>query len=130
MQKRSKRIKWSLVDLTRPASELAEELGVSLAAIYNARKRLGIEAPNLAGGKEGNKGGAPKGNQNALGNKGNSKPDEQKIKMTYVRMLPAEIEALHAHARRQKTTYSELVRLILQKYLREQDKTDGQETLN
>ena len=68
MQKRSKRIKWSLVDLTRPASELSAELGVSLAAIYNARKRLGIEAPNLAGGKIGNKGGGPRyGNQNRAG---------------------------------------------------------------
>ena len=130
MQKRHTHIKWSLVDLTRPASELAEELGVSLNAVYNARKRLGIEAPNLAGGQLGNKGGAPIGNQNAIGNKGNSKPDDQKIKMTYVRMLPAEIDALHAHAKRQKMSYSELVRLILQRYLREQDKVDGQETLN
>ena len=68
MQKRHTHIKWSLVDLTRPASELAEELGVSLNAVYNARKRLGIQAPNLAGGKLGNKGGGPRyGNQNRAG---------------------------------------------------------------
>lgn len=62
MQKRHTHIKWSLVDLTRPASELAKELSVSLNAVYNARKRLGVEAPNLAGGpREG--AGAPLGNQ-------------------------------------------------------------------
>lgn len=128
MKKKSPRIKWSLVNLTRPAPELAAELGVHVNAVYNARKRLGIEAPNLAGGAKPGAG-APIGNANAKGNKGNSKPEDQKIKMTYVRMLPAEIDALHAHARRQKMSYSELVRLVLQKYLREQDKNDGQETL-
>jgi predicted DNA binding CopG/RHH family protein len=51
--------------------------------------------------------------------------------MSYVRMLPAEIEALKKHAKRQKLTYSELVRLILQKYLREQEVlTHGEKALD
>lgn len=68
MQKRHSHIKWSLVDLTRPASELAEELGATASTIYRKRKELGIVVPNMSGGKIGNKGGgAREGNQNRAG---------------------------------------------------------------
>lgn len=117
MQK-SKRLKWSLVDLRRPASELAAELGTTRQAIYAARRRLGIEVENSAGGSRAGAG-APQGNSNR------TLPDDQRIKMTYVRMLPAEIDALKRHAARHKLTYSELVRLVLQKYLREQEQADN-----
>lgn len=114
MQKRSKRIKWSLVDLTRPASELAEELGVSLNAVYNARKRLGIEAPNLAGGaREG--AGAPAGNTNGSGNMGRRK--DNALKPYQLRLSPDLIEHIQTEARRTRTTASEVVRLALVSYL-------------
>ena len=113
MQKRLKRIKWSLVDLTRPASELAEELGVSLNAIYNARKRLNIEAPNLAGGKIGNNGGGPRyGNQNRAGK---TLPDA--MKPYQLRLHPDLIERIQNEAKRARTTASEVVRLALVAYL-------------
>lgn len=67
MKKRHTHIKWSLIDLTRPASELAEELGVAVATIYRKRKELGVIVPNMSGGKIGNKGGAPIGNQHRKG---------------------------------------------------------------
>ena len=127
MQKRSKRIKWSFVDLTRPASELAEELGVSLAAIYGARKRLGIEAPNLAGGaREG--AGAPEGNNNGRGNKGRCKEDAQ---VQYqMRIRPSLLEQVKAHARRRGLPVSEVIRLALVAYLNteHQHGTEKQET--
>lgn len=113
MQKRHSHIKWSLVDLTRPASELAEKLGVSLNAVYNARKRLGIEAPNLAGGKIGNKGGGPRyGNQNRKG-----KTLADSMKPYQLRLHPDLIERIQTEARRTRTTASEVVRLALVSYL-------------
>ena len=126
MQKRHTHIKWSLVDLTRPASELAEELGVSLNAVYNARKRLGIEAPNLAGGaREG--AGAPEGNNNGHGNKGRCKEDAQ---VQYqMRIRPSVLEQVKAHARRRSLPVSEVIRLALVAYLNleHQHETEKQE---
>lgn len=112
MQKRSKRIKWSLVDLTRPASELADELGISLAAIYNARKRLGVEAPSLAGGAREGAGGPRYGNQNR---KGKTLPGS--MKPYQIRLHPDLIERIQTEARRTRTTASEVVRLALVAYL-------------
>ena len=121
----TKRISWSLVDLTRPAAELAEELGVNVQTIYRVRRKLGIAAPNLSGGKPGNKGGG------AREGAGRPKLEEsEKIKMTYVRMLPSELEALKAIAKRKRMTYSELVRLTLQKLIREENQTNGQAPLD
>lgn len=113
MKKKSPHIKWSLVDLTRPATELAQELGVSLPAVYAARKRLGIEAPNLAGGKLGNNGGGPRyGNQNRKG-----KTLADSMKPYQLRLHPDIIERIQAEAKRTRTTASEVVRLALVAYL-------------
>jgi hypothetical protein len=123
--KKRKNIRWSLVDLTRPAAEIAEELGTHPNAVYAARKRAGIVTENLSGGMRPN---------SHLPKEGAGRPklaEDKSIKMSYVRMLPAEIEALKKHAKRQKLTYSELVRLILQKYLREQEAlTHGEKALD
>jgi hypothetical protein len=113
MKKYAPRIKWSLVDLTRPAPELAQELGVHVNAVYNARKRLGIEAPNLAGGKPGNNGGGPRyGNQNRKG-----KTLADSMKPYQLRLHPDLIERIQAEARRTRSTASEVVRLALVAYL-------------
>lgn len=113
MKKRSANIRWSLVDLLRPASELAEELGVHVNAIYNARRRLGIQAPNLAGGKPGNNGGGPRyGNQNR---KGKTLPES--MKPYQLRLHPGLIERIQAEAKRTRTTSSEVIRLALIAYL-------------
>lgn len=120
MQKRHSHIKWSLVDLTRPATELADELSVSLAAIYNARKRLGIEAPNLAGGKIGNKGGGSR--------QGAGRPPLEDAQIQYqIRIRPSLLEQVREYAEQHKLPVSELVRLALLAYMNKAAK-NGEET--
>jgi hypothetical protein len=104
MQKSNKRIKWSLVDLTRPASELAAELGTTTQAVYAARRRLGIITPNLSGGKPGNKGGARLGNTNRKGTGSN-------LANLNIRIPAALLDAMRRDADRRKLTTSEWARL-------------------
>lgn len=111
MKKRSANIRWSLVDLTRPASELAEELGVHVNAIYNARRRLGIQAPNLAGGKPGNNGGGPRyGNQNRKGTGSN-------MANLNIRLPESLLQAVRSTAQKRKLTTSEFARLAFLAYI-------------
>ena len=112
MQKRHTHIKWSLVDLTRPASELAEELGVTVATIYRKRKELGIVVPNMSGGKIGNKGGARPGNQNRAG-----KYKEDAHVQYQIRIKPSLLEQVKSYAKRRSLPVSEVFRLALVAYL-------------
>lgn len=123
--KKRKNIKWILVDLTRPAAEIAEELDCDVSLVYRARKRAGIDMPNMSGGKIGNKGG---GAREGAGRK--PLPEGERNKMTYIRLLPADIAQLKAIAKRRNTNYSELVRQVLQKFIREETQTDAQKTLD
>lgn len=109
----TKRISWSLVDLTRPAAELAEELGVNVQTIYRVRHKLGIAAPNLSGGKPGNKGGGaregagrPKGSRNA-----------DSMTQYQLRIPPDILNAVKAEAKRTRTTASEVIRLAIVSHL-------------
>lgn len=120
MKKRHTHIKWSLVDLTRPAPELAQELGVHVNAVYNARKRLGVEAPNLAGGKPGNNGGG------AREGAGRHKLPDAQIQYQ-IRIRPSLLEQVKAYAERHKLPVSELIRLALVAYINKAGK-DGEET--
>lgn len=122
MKKKSPHIKWSLVDLTRPATELAQELGVSLPAVYAARKRLGIETPNLAGGAMPGAG-APAGNQNRKG-----KTLADAMKPYQLRLHPDLIERIQTEAKRTRTTASEVVRLALVAYLHKAEQHGTEET--
>jgi hypothetical protein len=110
MKKKSPNIKWSLVDLTGPATELAQELGVHVNAVYNARRRLDIEAPNLAGGARPGAG-APIGNTNGQGNEGRCKEDAQ---VQYqIRIRPSLLEQAKEEAKKHRIPVSELIRLAL-----------------
>lgn len=109
MQK-SKRIKWSLVDLTRPASELAAELGTTRQAIYAARRRLGIEVENSAGGARAGAG-APQGNSNRKG-----KTLANSMTPYQLRIPCALLELVKEEAARKRLTASEIIRLALVMY--------------
>ena len=123
MKKRHTHIKWSLIDLTRPASELAEELGVTVATIYRKRKELGIIVPNMSGGKIGNKGGAPIGNQYRKG-----KTLADSMKPYQLRLHPDIIDRIQTEAKRTHTTASEVVRLALVAYLHKAEQHGTEET--
>jgi uncharacterized protein YjcR len=111
--KKRKNIRWSLVDLTRPAAEIADELDCDVSLVYRARKRAGIVMPNMSGGKIGNKGGAPMGNQNR---KGKTLMDAM---TPYQLRLPRKIiELIKDEAKRSNTTASDVIRLALISHLK------------
>lgn len=114
MQK-SKRIKWSLVDLRRPASELAAELGTTSQAIYAARRRLGIITPNLSGGKPGNKGGG------AREGAGRKPIGDAPLVQYQLRIHRELIERAKTEAEKRGLTAAELIRLALITYLNKAD---------
>ena len=110
MKKRHTHIKWSLVDLTRPASELAQELGVTVATIYRKRKELGIIVPNMSGGKIGNKGGGAR--------EGAGRPRLEDAQVQYqMRIKPSLLEQVKTYARRRSLPTAEVIRLALVAYL-------------
>ena len=108
----TKHISWSLVDLTRPAAELAEELGCNVLAVYRARQRLGIVVPKISGGARPGAGGPRFGNQNR---KGKTLPDS--MTQYQLRIPPALLDAIKKEAKRTHTTASEVIRLAIVAHL-------------
>lgn len=103
---------WASIDLTRPASDIAQELGCAVSLVYRARKRMGVGVPNCAGGKR--QGAGPKkGTRNRLGK---TLADAM---TPYQLRLPRDIiEAVKAEAARTNTTASDVIRLALTAYLK------------
>lgn len=115
---------WTSVDLTRPAHDIAQELGCAVSLVYRARKRLGVDVPNMSGGKIGNKGGGARpGNQNR---KGKTLADAM---TPYQLRLPRDIiEAVKAEAARTNTTASDVIRLALTAHLKHEEAHGAEET--
>lgn len=115
---------WASIDLTRPAHDIAQELGCAVSLVYRARKRMGVDVPNMSRGKIGNKGGGARpGNQNR-------KEKTLADAMTpYQLRLPRDIiEAVKAEAARTNTTASDVIRLALITYLKREAPHGTEET--
>lgn len=106
------RIDWSEVDLTRPAKDIAEELGITTANVYRRRKALGMKVPHESSGTRPMCGGAKPGAGRPKGSKSAAVPMVQ----TFIRLRESTQKTLEAAANRRGLTYSEFVRRILEDY--------------
>lgn len=106
------RIDWSEIDLTRPAKDIADELGVALQSVYRKRKELKVNVPHASSGPRPMCGGAKPGAGRPKGSKGSA----ESMVQTFIRLRESTHKTLETAANRRGLTYSEFVRRILEDY--------------
>ena len=113
------RIDWSEVDLTRPAKDIADELGVALQSVYRKRKELKVNVPHASSGPRPMCGGAKPGAGRPKGSK-NLHPKEnptEPMPMLYIRVREHTRRKFVDMAERKGIPYSELIRKIFEDYI-------------